>query len=829
MSKKKKKQDGLPRLDERPHSFLSTWSIAIICLAAIVLSPTLIGAARSLKVHANNVKQWLPKNFEASEDYDWFIERFGVDEMVAISWPGCTLDNPDVLDFCNTLRDHEFGGERVFERTITAKTMLDKIMATGVSEKVAKQRVRGLFIGPDDNTTVILAFPSSATNNQGKLNNQRREIIEQIYAVAEESFGISPDDLKLGGPTVDGAAIDLESRKALEKFMWVTVVIVFFMSWIRLKDLLLSLNVMVFSVGCAFLSLAILYWTGGKMNLTMIMLPTLTFILGVSACIHMANYYRKAVADGYGWLSADEALKVATGPVAMSSLTTAIGLASLGMSQVMPIRMFGIYSAIGIMCSLPIILLLMPSILFWFRGRVSRRSAMDSKPRRQQASGVSRPTSLLVHYVCRWHWWITVPALIALVGLSLGTTRLEGSVDLQNRFSSRTKIIQDYNWLEKNLGGLVPMEVVVRFGPENDLSAWNQMLLVEQIENNLKTDPLVTASLSAKTFKPLLIKGKSLRSKMQRRLTIQKWQREVPTLADAQLVRVEGDSEKRKPDKLAPATGADDPPADSSKEPSKDSLEEELASGTPHATLWRISLRVNALEKIDYGHFLDSIQGIVNKQLAGMNEKDVTARFTGAIPLFYHAQHQILTDLMVSFATAFIFISIVLMIVLRSILAGLVAMIPNVFPPLVVFGAMGWLGVPIEIGSVMTASVALGIAVDDTIHFLTWYRRGVSKGRSRLAAIRFAFEHCAKPMIDTTLICGFGVAAFMLSDFMPTVRFSRLLFILLMAALVGDLILLPSILAGPAGRLFRRSRKPKSISSDPTKKGENRSKKRGGA
>ena len=129
---------------------------------------------------------------------------------------------------------------------------------------------------------------------------------------------------------------------------------------------------------------------------------------------------------------------------------------------------------------------------------------------------------------------------------------------------------------------------------------------------------------------------------------------------------------------------------------------------------------------------------------------------------------------------------------------------PNIFPPMIVFGAMGWMGVPIEIGSVMTASVALGIAVDDTIHFLTWYRRGVSENKSRMAAIRFAFAHCAKPMIDTTLICGFGVAAFMFSDFMPTVRFSRLLFVLLMAALVGDLLFLPAILASPAGKLFRK-------------------------
>ena len=143
------------------------------------------------------------------------------------------------------------------------------------------------------------------------------------------------------------------------------------------------------------------------------------------------------------------------------------------------------------------------------------------------------------------------------------------------------------------------------------------------------------------------------------------------------------------------------------------------------------------------------------------------------------------------------------MFVLRSIRAGLIAMIPNVFPPLVVFGAMGWLGFSIEVGSVMTASVALGIAVDDTLHFLTWYRRGTLAGMSRYAAIRFAFGHCAKAMIDTSLICGLGVVPFLFGVFMPTVKFALLLLIMLLTALLGDLILLPAILAGPAGILFR--------------------------
>ena len=121
---------------------------------------------------------------------------------------------------------------------------------------------------------------------------------------------------------------------------------------------------------------------------------------------------------------------------------------------------------------------------------------------------------------------------------------------------------------------------------------------------------------------------------------------------------------------------------------------------------------------------------------------------------------------------------------------------------------MGWLGYSIEIGSVMTASVALGIAVDDTLHFLTWFRRGTSEGLSRYSSIRYAFEHCAKAMIDTSLICGLGALPFVFGVFMPTIKFAMMLTILLLVSLLGDLILLPAILAGPAGKLFCLERKP---------------------
>jgi predicted RND superfamily exporter protein len=132
-------------------------------------------------------------------------------------------------------------------------------------------------------------------------------------------------------------------------------------------------------------------------------------------------------------------------------------------------------------------------------------------------------------------------------------------------------------------------------------------------------------------------------------------------------------------------------------------------------------------------------------------------------------------------------------------------MIPNVAPIALVFGAMGWLGISVDIGAVLTASVALGIAIDDTLHFLIWFRRGTEAGLCRVDAVRNAYDRCATAMFQTTLISALGLSVLFCSSFLPTSRFAVLISLLLVAALLGDLVLLPSILAGPLGRLFSRS------------------------
>ncbi|MCA9198260.1 MAG: MMPL family transporter, partial [Planctomycetales bacterium] len=200
-------------------------------------------------------------------------------------------------------------------------------------------------------------------------------------------------------------------------------------------------------------------------------------------------------------------------------------------------------------------------------------------------------------------------------------------------------------------------------------------------------------------------------------------------------------------------------------------------------------------------------------QTANQRGASVSTVYTGLVPIVYKAQRTLLQSLIESTGWAFVMIAVVMMFLLRSIRAGLISMIPNVFPVICIFGTMGWSGILVDIGSMMTAGVAMGVAVDDTIHFLTWFRRGLDKGLDRIESIKLAYRRVAMSMTQTTAIGGLGLSIFAFSTFTPTQRFGMLMLSLLAAALVGDLIFLPALLASPLGRVFKGSDKKNKLDS----------------
>ncbi len=271
--------------------------------------------------------------------------------------------------------------------------------------------------------------------------------------------------------------------------------------------------------------------------------------------------------------------------------------------------------------------------------------------------------------------------------------------------------------------------------------------------------------------------------------------------------------------------------------------------------LWRISMRVWSLKKdIDYALFIDDVKNVVNPMIdeflkakfpneafppheilvqkpkasplemigdwftaKGVMLSDmvwpkpvekkadpspVYAVYTGMVPVVYKTQHELIAGLVDSLASAFILIAITMSFILKSPIAGFLAMLPNVFPVLVVFGFMGRMGILVDVGTMMTASVAMGIAVDNTIHYLTWFRAAIDQGLKPKQAALEAYQRCATAMSETTLIGGIGLAAFAFSTFTPTQMFGVMMLAMLSVSLFGDLIYLPSILTGPAGHFF---------------------------
>lgn len=721
------------------------------------------GGVGVLSRFSNDIRQWLPKGFVEAEQYDWFVEHFGVDEMVVVSWPECQLNDPRLPQLAEALRSQrDQSGQPVFSQVLTGPEILGKVVGANVSEEEAIRRCAGVFLGPDRQTTCLLAFPGATSAKN------RTKVVQLLNQVTQDAIGLEPSELHLGGPTVDGATIDQESKRSLQTYIGLTALVVLVLTWFRLRNLLLTGVILGVAGYCGLIALALLYWTGGSMNLTMIMLPTLAFILAVSGCVHMTNYYIKARYIQRAVEPIREAVQYGAMPISLATLTTALGLASLATSQIVPIKLFGLYSAAAVILALPLIIWLVPTVLDIIARRrtlvrshreLEDESELPLGPFLKCCAAASRFAPTLV----------TLLFVAGLVGIGWGCLDLQSTVKIQGRFAESTKIIKDYRWLEEKLGPLVPMEVILRVPQDHPLSDYDRMLVLANLEVAIHEDPNISASYSAATFRPEMLRGRGMRNEMEKRLLREAWENSLPQFVDGGLIGY-ADGEQ----------------------------------------LWRISLRIAAMNDVDYGYLLDSIKTLVSAHVErinqGLAQRGQPASFdfliTGGVPMIYRAQHQVLNDLMSSFLWAFATISLVMMWVARGAWAGLASMLPNILPPIVIFGLMGWTGWLIDIGSVMTASVAMGIAVDDTIHFLAWYRRGLERGLTRYGAVEHAFHHCGKSMIDSTLICGLGVAPFLFSEFLPTVRFSALMCLMLLVGLVGDLVFLPALLLSPLGRLF---------------------------
>lgn len=743
---------------------------ASLAVAVISLPLVVWGAIRALDSNANDPNTWVPITFPARAAYEQFRGRFENGDVVVASWLGCTVDDPRLEQLKSRLEQPDDAstdarGEPYFERVLTGYNVLRELTARPLAlpREEALRRLRGSLVGPDLQTScAVVVFTSTGVR-------ERDRAVAFLRHVIDGDLHVPDADLRLAGPIMDGLTVDEASAESLNQFAGFSALLILLLCWRSLRSFREAFLIFALAFYCEGLTLSLVYWLGDQMNALLIVAPPMVLVLGVSGGIHLVNYYHDALAVGGRQGASARAMRLGWLPCFLSAGTTAIGLASLMVSDLLPIRLFGLYAAMGAMLTLAVLFLVVPGAFDEWPALAKRRAAVAPAP--ANATAAYAPRNPVASFVSRHHALVTSASVAVMIAAAVGVPRIRTSVKLQTLFAPQSRILQDYAWLEKNVMPLVSIEVLVHFDSACPLPFVDRLRLVTDVQNRLAAIDEVGGTMSGATFAPDFSGAGQGRAIVQD-VVLRRKLRRLRYLSENEGLQV-----------------------------------------------WRVTARVGALTDLDYGHFLHDIQEHLAPLLLderGQPLAGVSTTYTGVMSLVAEVQRQLMMDLFNSFLSAFGVISVVMLLVERGLWAAIVAMIPNVFPLLLMFGLLGWLGRPMDIGSVMTASIALGMAIDGTLHFLTFFRRGVRRGATASEAVQQAFQHCAVAMTQSAVICGFGLLVFALSSFVPTSRFAWMILALLFAALAGDLIVLPALLVGPLGRVFLRQERQSAGAIAPT-------------
>ena len=204
----------------------------------------------------------------------------------------------------------------------------------------------------------------------------------------------------------------------------------------------------------------------------------------------------------------------------------------------------------------------------------------------------------------------------------------------------------------------------------------------------------------------------------------------------------------------------------------------------------RLSVRCVIMTAEKAKKLLERLKGI----LEGIFTGPVQADLTGIVPIWIKLDTYLLSSQIRSFSIAAIGIFIMMCLLLRSVRVGLLSMIPNLLPILVTMGVMGWTGIRLDTATIMITSVALGIAVDDTIHFLARFKMELENCGDYDEAIHRTIRSVGRAIVFTSIILFWGFITLTLGNFKPTIYFGFLTSLTMLVALIGDVFLLPVLL-----------------------------------
>lgn len=528
-------------------------------------------------------------------------------------------------------------------------------------------------------------------------------------------------------------------------------------------SLRLSVTALVLAVFTTVGSLAVVSATGSSMNVVLILLPATTFALTMSGAIHLANL-------SHALPTAPKMSSLNVGVLASSIVI--IGLISLATSRLVPIRDFGIFAAVGMLISLLTVLYGLPSLLQMWPGEPTVTRDLEHSGWRGFG-----------HLLGNHSGFQSIAVVTLFLGLSCGLGRFQPQRAILRDFPAKSGLTQDYWYLETNVAGVMPVETIVRFDAQaqKDTNFLDRMELIRQIQTQMKVHHQVSGSMSLADFQPISEQpdpdaGFLQKSKHNKKANLIQ-----------QRVR-DGEITNGKSFYTISERGYD------LQDPGDNLLNQ------PGDELWRITAYVSGMTEGAFPAVLSDLHQITRTVLKLQPGSDHS--IVGSLPVLVQAHEGLTKSLGGSFGLTAGLVFVVLIVSLRNMLAALIAMFSSLLPVTAFFGA--WLGTKqqIDVGSIMAASISLGIVASGTLYYLIRFRNFATTAAGRYEATIDALAASGPALWQSAAVIGVAMVALVPAELRLVSQFGATVAAITGLGFLIQVVLLPQLLLGPLGWVF---------------------------
>lgn len=626
----------------------------------------------------------------------------------------------------------------------------------------------GLIYNKESNSSLMIIFVDRDVLN----SNARQFYVDDLNVLLDKYKSVLGPVHRTGLPYIR-TIMTGKTKSELRFFIIASVLITALLLYLFFGSFRVVLySMLVVGVGVTW-SLGVIGLLGYKLTALMGLIPPLIIVIGVPNSVYLLNKFHQEYREHGNKIKAlNRVIRKVGGATLLTNVTTAMGFATFIFTQSNVLVEFGTAASINILLVFVLTIFIIP-IVFSFLG--------NPKPRHVKhldRQWLVKYVKYLIHLVSEKRskiYWISAFVFILSI---IGITRIMTTGNIVDDLPKGDQVKEDLLYFEKKYGGVMPFEVLIDTQKPGKGVKATTLKKIDALQEYFATIPEFSRSISI-----------------------------TDAVKFAKQAYYNG-----RPEKYSLITGRERSfIAPYLKSIGNDTKKKNISGGflDPEKRYVRVSMQVADLGTKDMEALLDKIQPRVDEIF---DPADYRVVFTGSNITYLKGTNYLVKNLFISLLIAITLIAILMAFLFRSARMVLISLIPNVLPLVFTGGVMGWFAIPLKPSTILVFSIAFGISIDDTIHYLAKFRQELHVLHNSITpSVYNALRETGVSMFYTSIILFFGFSVFVLSDFGSTIAMGVLVSLTLIVAMFANLLLLPSLLLSLDKRIMLKAMEEPSL------------------